>query len=227
MKTAPVYWLDRFGLTLGDLKKLGSRQVKVRADLAHVDEQRLFRLAPLERKRKIQEWYEKTASAVAAAWPTSDLTILTSSRPYAIQGGVQARDISKIARIVGVQDVWIDSVAGRKCHRDRRQNARWFTVHALFAIQIEGQQKGRQTVEDRFVAVKATSFDDAIRKLRPEFREYARPYLNPDGFMVRWHFERVVDVYDTGEESLAGDAVEVFSSLRQRGIRPEFVWRAG
>jgi hypothetical protein len=56
---------------------------------------------------------------------------------------------------------------------------------------------------------------------------YERPYLNPDGEIVRWHFERVVDVYDTFEESLSGESVEVFSSLRRRRMRPEFVWQGG
>jgi hypothetical protein len=101
-----------------------------------------------------------------------------------------------------------------------------FTRDLRFKLSVRQRQtKGNQTYEDRFVSVKARSFDEAVRKLRGEFREYGQPYLNPDGFMVRWQFESVVDVYDTGEEFLDGRSVEVFSALKSRRIRPEFTWQ--
>jgi hypothetical protein len=68
----------------------------------------------------------------------------------------------------------------------------WFAVHARFAIQLEAQNSGLQTYEDRILLVKAAHSDDAVKKLQPEFKKYGRPYLNFDGFMVRWAFERVL-----------------------------------
>ncbi len=82
-----------------------------------------------------------------------------------------------------------------------------------------------QTYEERLVAVKATSFKDAERIVRPEFRAYARPYLNPKGEMVRWRFEEVVDVYDLGEVQFDGGPVEVFSTLKKRRMRPDLAWK--
>ena len=225
MKSQPyVYGLEKFGLTIRDLRKLGSRRVKLHTYVRHVNEQALFRYSPKERKARMHKWYQTIVEKTANAWPTRQFTILRSgSRPYGFAATLAAADVSKLLRLTGLKDIWIESIQGRK-PRKIRNAPRWYTVHAVFAIQVEEQEKGNQTFEDRFVAVKATSFGEAVRKLRPEFRQYGEPHLNPDGFMVRWQFERIVDVYDTYEEELNGPSVEVFSALKSRRMRADLVW---
>ena len=71
--------------------------------------------------------------------------------------------------------------------------------------------------------VKAVSFEDAEKRLLPEFKEYGMPYLNPDGLMVRWALERILDVYEVGDEKISPQGIEVFSALAQRRIKPQYM----
>ncbi len=73
--------------------------------------------------------------------------------------------------------------------------------------------------------VKAISFEDAEKKLQPGFKQYGTPYLNPYGYMVRWTFERVLDVYEMGDEKIDPQGVEVFSSLAECRMKPEYAWK--
>lgn len=101
----------------------------------------------------------------------------------------------------------------------------WYCVRARVAIRVEDQVSGMQTIEDRFLVVRAASCTDAEQRLLREWREYATPYLNSDGYMVSWCLEEVVDVYHTGEAELDPTGAEVYSRLAQRRMRPAFVWR--
>jgi hypothetical protein len=84
---------------------------------------------------------------------------------------------------------------------------------------------GKQSTEDRFVLVRASSFEDAKKRLNRQWRKYATPYLNSDGQMVSWSLDRVIDVYDIGETELDPAGTEVYSKLGQRRMRPKYVWR--
>lgn len=73
--------------------------------------------------------------------------------------------------------------------------------------------------------VQARSFEDAERRLQPEWEQYAEPYLNPNGEMVTWQLEEIVDVYEIGTLDLDPKGTEVYSRLTQRRMRPGSVWR--
>ena len=45
------------------------------------------------------------------------------------------------------------------------------------AIQVEGQVRGMQSIEERFVLVRANSSDQAERRLAPVWKKYAKPYV--------------------------------------------------
>lgn len=147
-------------------------------------------------------------------------------RNAGVAGTVEARHISKLLELRQLENVTIEKI-GRRMRKRRRRRAepRWFAVRAIFAIQVEDQTSGLQDYEERINLVKAHSFDDAVRRLRKEFRLYATPYLNLQGEMVRWQFESVLDVYDTGEEEISASGTEVFSTIRRRRIRADRVWR--
>ncbi|MGH9523283.1 MAG: DUF4288 domain-containing protein, partial [Terriglobales bacterium] len=82
-----------------------------------------------------------------------------------------------------------------------------------------------QSTEDRFVLLRASSFEDAEEGLRREWVEYASPYLNPNGQIVSWQLDHVVDVYDTGQNEIDPAGTEVYSKLSGRRMRPAYVWR--
>ena len=91
--------------------------------------------------------------------------------------------------------VHLNTIERRK-KKPRRQGPRWFCVWGVVAVQIEERVKGLITLEDRLVLVRAQDEDDAERKLEREWSMYAKPYLNPDGYLVRWQLVNVRDVYE-------------------------------
>jgi hypothetical protein len=96
-----------------------------------------------------------------------------------------ARELLAIASSVAVRSVHVAKVAGYR-RRSRNSKLAWYCVRALVVIRVEQARSGVQNTEDRFVLVRASSFQDAKKRLRQQWREYAAPYLNSDGQMGRW-----------------------------------------
>ena len=76
--------------------------------------------------------------------------------------------------------------------------------------------------------VKAFDEAEAQRRLLPTFDDYARPYLNSAGYLVRWQFEQFLDAYEVGAASLAvlpaEGYLEVFSKTGRRKLTPDRQW---
>jgi uncharacterized protein DUF4288 len=123
-----------------------------------------------------------------------------------------------------VNHVQLDTIEGRS-RKPRRHGPRWFCVWGVVAVQIEEKVKGLITLEDRFVLVRANDAVDAQRKLPREWSNYAEPYLNPNGYLVRWQLVDVRDVYELFEDVFDPRGTEVFSRLRKARLRPEYRWR--
>lgn len=123
-----------------------------------------------------------------------------------------------------VNHVQLDTIEGLR-KKPRRHELRWFCVWGVVAIQIEAQVKGLIDLEDRLVLVRATDPDDAQRRLQREWSKYAEPYLNPNGYLVRWQLIAVRDVYELFEDTLDPGGTEVYSRLRKVRLRPEYRWR--
>jgi len=79
-------------------------------------------------------------------------------------------------------------------------------------------------IEDRLVLVKAFDASDARRRLRHEWAEYATPYLNPYGSLVRWQLVSVRDVYPLTQDELDPRGTEVYSQLRTEKMKPAYHW---
>lgn len=105
---------------------------------------------------------------------------------------------------------------------------KWFAVRARFAIQIESQTKGMQTYEERIILIKSKTEDKAKKQLLKEFNNYGKPYLNSDGYMVRWQFEKFIDIYWVFDDEInkqGKQGAEVFSVLKNRRMKPEYQWK--
>lgn len=121
----------------------------------------------------------------------------------------------------GVSSVHVVAITGMRKRRQPREARDWYCVRGLVAIIVEGQVGGMQTTEDRFLLVRAQSFEDAEHRLKNEWRDYAEPYLNSSGHMVSWSLDRVVDVYHLFDTDLDPSGVEVYSKLGTRRLRPD------
>ena len=218
---------DEFGLTSDvAVRTLGKRPTTVRVHLGEAPVKEVFRLAPAVRRQVHEEWYRKTFARVLSTIPAKDV-MLSKKRPchMTFTCTIAGADLTPLRRIRGVMLVSILSIAGRQPRKLKQSRTLdWYAVQARFAIQVEEETKGMQSYEDRIMVVKASSPDDAERRLRREFRDYATPYLNSNYEMVRWNFERVLHVYQMNDAEFNPKGTEVFSVLRGRRMRPEFEW---
>jgi hypothetical protein len=220
-----IYSLPEYGLSVAQLTALGATKVKLRVHLRHIDEKSLFRFRPAERTKKMKKHYESFFSRVKKNWNDGPLDISwIRKQPRAFTASVEARGVSRLLQMPEIAGIWIIEITGRKRVMPKPKQC-WFSVKARFAIQIEGRTKGMQSYEDRTVVVKALTFEDAKNRLQPEFKQYATPYLNPRGLMVKWAFERFLDCYEIGDEEIDPQGTEVFSELNKRRMKPVFEWK--
>jgi hypothetical protein len=148
-----------------------------------------------------------------------------SDLPSSLRVSGPARMILAVAGARGVRAVHVVRVTGFRRQPSRIPSLSWYCVRALVAIRVEGATSGMQNTEDRFVLVRASSLEDAKKRLSRKWREYATPYLNSDGQMVSWSLDKIVDIYDIVEAEIDAGGTEVYSKLGRRRMRPTYVWR--
>lgn len=227
-----LFGLDDFGLvTRSGLQTLGARVIRVSVSLWPDDStvQVLANVALAQRPAAAQRWFEQTFNRITATLPLTKVKLSRRlPRFHSFDCDLPADSLEWLLRQAEVRMVILLAVDGMQRRASKKNRSRepleWYAVQARFAIQVEGQTSGMQTYEDRIVLVKARDFEDAERRLEPEFAAYGQPYFNEDWELVRWHFERVLDVYLTNLDRLDPAGTEVYSALRSRRMRPEYEW---
>ncbi len=73
--------------------------------------------------------------------------------------------------------------------------------------------------------VRALTEEDAKKRLAKSWREYASPYLNSRGELVRWQLVEVVDVYHLYEDELDPSGTEVYSRIRPKRMKAAYMWK--
>jgi len=234
---ARVTGLERFGLNEGSFRRLGSRKVLACVHLRTYDvTPAVRRLTPSKRiaymTARVDRWIEsmyrhnpELSFQAKVGKPSGGGLRRWSQLPSSLVIRGPARGVSALSRSTGVRLVSITRVAGRRRRRPPKPALEWYCVRALVVIRVEGEKSGMQTTEDRFMLVRASYFEDAKKRLRRHWREYARPYLNAKGQMVSWQFDQVVDIYWIGQTNIDPTGSEVYSKLGQRRMRPKYVWR--
>jgi hypothetical protein len=219
--SAWVHGLDAFGLDLAGLKRLGDRSTRIQLHLETYDlTPSILALRPSERNRRLAAKAARWMAAIHRRFPERQFEIGSVQTPPAfVDATVAAREVPTLAAMRGVSSVGVSAVEGLR-RRKQPPALEWYCVRALVVVEVEGKVRGVQTTEDRFVLLKASSFKDAERRLRPQWREYAQPYLNSEGEQVRWKLEKVVDVYATGDRKIDPRGAEVYSKLSARRMKP-------
>jgi hypothetical protein len=235
--TKALLGLDGLGLTESSLRRMGSRRVEAVLHLnTYQVSKAVSRLPPSERHEYLARRVDRWIKTLKRRFPVATFRVKEARRdpararrwfelPTNLTVVGPARALPEMARSASVQSVFVSKVPGHRRRRRSPEKDGWFCVRAAVAVRVEGVSRGLQTVEDRFVLVRASDFDDAERRLRSMWREYAEPYLNPQGRMVSWALEEVVDVFDTMETELDPRGTEVYSKLHGRRLRPGLVWR--
>lgn len=219
-----VLGLTDFGLTQAGLTKLGARSVRFSVQLKGLSLARLVRKPPRQRDATLRAALKRQYAQLLRAFPESALTSRDERKgSWSLDGKLPANRIADLASRPEVAWVWVKGIAGRAKRRQRPKLA-WFCVWGVVVIQIEGRKSGTVDLEDRLVLVKAYDADDAVKRLRPEWAAYGKPYMNPAGYLVRWKLISVKDVYEVMEEELPRGGTEVYSRLRSSRMKPEYQW---
>jgi Domain of unknown function (DUF4288) len=223
---ATFHNLNCYGLALTDLPALGDRPVEISGSLRGLPLEPLLPFSPAERKKRLKEHLEDAIERIRARWPSGVFEIRDHQElPWDFDAVLPARALPRLLRSRELSSLFIHKIQGLR-RKPEKKELSWYAVRGRVAIQVEGQTQGLQEVEDRIVVVRAHSFEDAERRLRPNWEEYAEPYLNSKGEMVRWQLEEIVDVYQVGDlEKFDPKGTEVYSRLTQRRVRPDAVWR--
>jgi hypothetical protein len=232
----PIMGLEDFNLTRASFRRLGARRCKALVYLRTYDvTPALQRLPPSKRfeymASRVDRWVEglhRLHPGVSFNGKKGRLSGSDGNRwsnlPATLPLRASAREVLSLADAPGVSSIWVSRIAGLRRHRSPKSQLVWYCVRAFVVIRIERAKSGMQRTEDRFILVRAASFEDAKKRLRRQWREYASLYLNSDGHFVSWSLDRVIDVYDTGETEIDSGGTEVYSKLGQRRMRPEYVW---
>lgn len=218
--------LHDYRLTAAGLEGLGARTVTFSIQLKGVPLSALMSLSPGERDARLRATLKRQLARLTRDFPEANLNSRNPKRgSWTLDGVLPARKIRELARQPEVAELWVSAINGRS-KRAHPAKKRWFCVWGLVAIQVERQRSGMMQVEDRLVIVRALSPDDAVERLGPTWNKYAEPYLNPAGYLVRWQFVEIKDVFGLFDDQLSPKGTEVYSRLRTVRVKPEYEWRS-
>ena len=233
----PVTGLENFNLSRASFRRFGARKCTASVYLRTFDVTSAVRNIAISKRfaymaSRADRWIEalyRVYSGVSFEQLRPRLSGSNAKRwsqlPSTLVVRASARELLSLAEAAGVSSVYVTRVAGIRRRRSRETRLAWYCVRAFVVIRVEDAKSGMQSTEDRFVLVRAASFEDAKKRLRRQWREYASLYLNPNGQIVSWSLDKVIDVYDTGETEIDPAGTEVYSKLGQRRMRLEHVWR--
>jgi Domain of unknown function (DUF4288) len=232
-----VTGLESFGLNAISFRRLGNRKVMAYVYLQTYDVTPAVQRLPRSRRQlymaaRVDRWIKKlyrlhpklSFQVKGGAKPTSGMR-RWSQLPTTLVVRIIPREVLALANAAGVRSIHVTKVARRRRAKSPKPLLEWYCVRASVVIRVEREKSGLQNTEDRFMLVRATSCEDAERRLKQQWVEYARPYLNSEGQMVSWQLDKVVDVYSTCETEIDPAGFEVYSKLGKRRMRPKYVWR--
>jgi hypothetical protein len=220
-----IYGLGDFQLNRAQLKSLGARLVSVSIQQRGPVLSRLSRFRPRQREKRMSEVLQAGLLRLRRAWPDVGITARGNGRlPWTLDAVVPASSVGRLAAEPGVSEVWVKRIRGIRRRQAKRQHG-LFCVWGRVAIQVEGRTRGLVDVEDRLMLVRALTEEDAKKRLAKSWREYASPYLNSRGELVRWQLVEVVDVYHLYEDELDPSGTEVYSRIRPKRMKAAYMWK--
>ncbi|MCK6479641.1 MAG: DUF4288 domain-containing protein [Planctomycetaceae bacterium] len=106
----------------------------------------------------------------------------------------------------------------------------WWTARILVRCRCDDPADGNDTWDHVMLLVRARNGGEAARTAAAKAREQDTEYSGGTGYRVRWRFERLLEVHETGEVDLVS-GVEIHSLLgtgrgRKRPEDPLAAWSA-
>lgn len=220
--------LDDWNISEADVKHLKNKAA-IWISLAYPHYTAVLTYAPAARRREIARMLREEFSALKHFLKDIPFERIGSAvRPGGAKVDLPLDQAAELRQKPFVGHISVDAIEGLEKKEPEPEPVFW-RIKARFAIQVEAEESGLQTYEDRIVLIKALDEEDARKKLLKAFESYGEPYLGASGKLVRWKFETFLDAYCTSVHSVedfSGEAgVEVFSELRNRKLKPEQVWK--
>lgn len=223
-----ILGLEDWGLTADALFGLDNL-AKIHLILPYPNYKTVINYLPAERKRRIAAQMRMSFRALKASLRNVPFEKTgTHLRPTGMKVVLPLNRLPALLAKEAVETISIEFVEGLN-RRELVLESLFWSIKARFAVQIENETGGLQMYEDRILLVKAVDEEEAQHKLLPSFDNYAEPYLNSAGLLVRWQFEEFLDAYATGVSSLeaflCNEGVEVHSKLGNRKLKAGFGWQ--
>lgn len=205
------------------------RQVDASIHLKYPDTKPLIKYSPADRKNKIKQELKDNFKKLLDTNLFDNYTLIgTRTKPSGIKAKIPYSVLKKASKLNFVGNIFINSISHAKKIKLKESPRTFYCVRMTVAIEVEGRKKGLQTIEDRFVLIKANSFDDAYKKVEKHKKKYAEPYFNPYGELVRWKIESLDDCFSTDINSFEDlndpEGIEVFSTFKKRKLTAKRSW---
>ena len=192
--------------------------------LSYIDKQLLLDLSPGQRVEAIQRDFKNKYKQLLALKLFDDHKLVgTVKKPRGVKAMVPFHRLEALCGLNIIQNVFIEDVTqATKSEQATNEPDKFYCVRMTVVIEVEGLSTKKQSIEERFVLIKASSFEDAYQKLESQKDDYADPYLNSSGRWVRWRIESFDDCYETeirnNSDLERAEGVEVYSKLKTRKI---------
>jgi hypothetical protein len=229
-KNLSLYRLDDYGLTYSKFIRL-KNLVRIRIDLKYPKQEKFFPFKPEDRRIKINEVLKKEYDKLVKILPHEKYRAIKAAKGFrGVEIVMLPHEVKKLENKNYIDSVWIEEIEGLKkktAKKTLRVKKSWYNINAIFTIQIEGTKGGLQRYEERMLLVKAYDGADAERIAKREFKEYGEYiYLNENLQMVRWYFDKIIDIYevDIFNDKPDPKGTEIYSRLRWRKFTPENEW---
>jgi hypothetical protein len=208
------------------------RIVDVSVSIKYPDPKQYIEFKPKERINKIDHYHNESLKELLRLNLFDDYEIIgTKRKPRGVKMRTKFSSLNILNKLDFVCGVTIKNIDHAKLVKKEEQPLKlnqYFCVKMTVVIDFEGISSKRQKIEQRFVLIKADSFDDAYEKLEKQKDSYAEPYLNSDGRFVRWRIESFDDCYETDINSPKDldnpEGVEIYSKFKSRKTKTETVW---
>jgi len=204
------------------------RYVVVRILIAHLDYKSVLNNTPAERKKlQIKTIKTNFKKLIDKKLFDNYELIGTLRRPLGVKAKIPYTSLKKLDKFDFVFNAFVYNIDNAKKIKPKAEQS-YFCIKMTVTADIEGQTKGNQTVEKRFVLIKARSEEAAYKKLEKTKDKYFTPHLNYYGQLVRWKIESFDDCYDTMVTKLEDyndpEGIEIYSESGSRRLTKDRIW---
>ena len=185
-----------FNVSLSELKETDPKML-VLFQMKYPKHMKYWDLKPKSRIAKVDSIFKCNFKELQKIIGSKGERVGSESRPSGLRcelkfSKIQSLDYGKLVEWINVE-----KIDGYKKHMQKK-GKQFFSVKVKIAIQIEGIKKGKQLLEERIIVVKAKSTKSAEKKVVKGLKRESKQYLNSDGRLVRWKFDKILDIYETG-----------------------------